>query len=688
MSGLLGLISQGCCCTVPYLYHPFLKGWSCGVEIDIETNWIDIHLNGSYDDPLCNVTCPDYVGGTAPSCSDVSIDIFNTAVNCPLGCITGTQNFQNLTSNHGQGDNWYYGICATPASSFGQHGLQNLEYCDATWGSDEACAGCEVANCKSPICTDADLEPPQQSNPEASCVCTDDVIVTQANKHNKQCLERSCAGEFGVCNCDAYEGLNPIGKYSEHGLIVDKWGGGESEYANYLPAEYISNNPVVQDALVIEPHDNQPAGCVLDCRLILHFQEVLWYQQYAIPNTNPVEYVESDIELYPSIYAYFFIAPLCQFGNGSGSAECMYAPDRTVATVCAFDGFNTSPLPCGTDPVLIDEAPSYWAELKIEITVPAHGVIPESFYEFAWRGYGTPVHIHEWIAYYCVDSLGAPLIKDQRTTETPPSEHWMGLRVPQSCLNRITGKYTQETADGADSDGLAVVGPKYLCDSIQVNTYLRECTEADRIAIPDNSDLFRSTQIDDDRFAWSGQYRYGYGFRMCLNNLNRIGGSAVMTSVPCNNSIALLTCPGGGSVGCGASNDCGGQIIYEGQCAFDQGNCPDQESNTATGGNPSNCGCSSTPCIRQELYYYTRSSFIGQCQAGYILDPPLYWSRYNADIDDGIARGWEGNPEAESGCASSAGCPFSYCVSDFGNHCAPHCNGQQGGDYPTWEIKS
>ena len=691
MSGLLGLISHGCCCTVPYLYHPFLKGWSCGITIDIQTNWTDIHLNGAYDDPACNVNCPDYITSTATSCSAVTIDNFNTAIYCPEGCITATQSFQNITDNHGQGDDWYYGICATPASSFGSHGLQNLEYCDAAWGSDEACAGCEVANCKSLICTDGDLEPPLQSNPEASCLCTDTVVVSQYNVHNKQCLERSCGGEFGVCNCDNYEeGLNPIGKYAQHGLIVDKFGGGEGEYALLLPAPLRTNNPVVQDALVIEPHDDQPAGCVLDCRLILHFQEVLWDGQYPIPNTNPQEYVESDIEMYPGIYAYFTEAPLCQFGNGSGSAECMYVPDRTVAEVCPGDGWRSDPLPCGTEQMLITEAPSYWAELKIQITVPAHGVIPEIVYDFAWRGYGTPVHIHEWIAYYCVDTLGNPLIKDQRTTETPPSEHWMGLRVPQSCLNKITGKYTQMTADGADSDGLAVVGPKFLCDSIQVNSEIRPCTEGlERIEIPDNSDLFRSTQIDDDRFAWSGQYRYGYGFRMCLNNYNRIGGSAAVTSAPCNNSVGLLPCPGGGNSTCGASDNCGGQITYEGQCAFDQGNCPDTASYTAVGGIPANCNCAPTGCIRDEQYpNYSRSSYESQCQAGYILDPPLYWSRYNQDIDDGNSRAWVGNPEIGSGCASSQGCPFSYCVSGVANHCAPHCANQQGGEYPTWEILS
>ena len=495
-----------------------------------------------------------------------------------------------------------------------------------------------------------------------------------------------------MCNCDDYPGEdnNPIGKYAQHGLIVDKWGGGEGEYALLLPAAYRTNNPVVQDALVIEPHDDQPAGCVLDCRLILHFQEVLWFEQYPIPNTNPIEYVESDIEMYPGIYAYFFIAPLCQFGNGSGSAECMYVPDRTVATVCNFDGWKSDPSPCGFEPILATEAPSYWAELKIQITVPAHGVIPEIEYNFAWRGYGTPVHIHEWIAYYCVDTLGNPLIKDQRTTETPPSEHWMGLRVPQSCLNKITGKYTQMTADGADSDGLALVGPKFLCDSIQVNSEIKPCTEGlERIEIPDNSDLFRSTQIDDDRFAWSGQYRYGYGFRMCLNNYNRIGGSAVVTSAPCNNSIGLTPCPGGGNTGCGPSDNCGGQITYEGQCAFDQGNCPNTYSYTAVGGIPSQCNCNPTGCIRDEQYpNYSRSSYESQCQAGYILDPPLYWSRYNQDIDDGNSRAWEGNPEDESGCASSEGCAFSYCVSGVANHCAPHCANQQGGAYPTWEILS
>ena len=692
MSGLLGLISHGCCCTVPYLYHPFLKGWSCGVTIDIQTNWTDIHLNGSYDDPACNVNCPDYVTSTAPSCGAVTVDIFNTAVNCPAGCITATQSFNNITDNLGQADDWSYGICATPASSYGSHGLQNLEFCDATWGSDEACAGCEVANCKSPICNDANLAPPQQSNDEASCVCTDSVVVSQYNVHNKQCLEKNCGDEFSVCNCEDYtEGLNPIGKASQHGLIVDKWGGSEGEYATVLTAfapQYTTNNPVVQDALVIEPHDDQPAGCVLDCRLILHFQEVLWYEQYPIPNTNPQEYVESDIEMYPGIYAYFFIAPLCQFGNGSGSAECMYVPDRTVATVCLFDGFKTDPLLCGTEQILMTEAPSYWAELKIKITVPAHGVIPDIAYEFAWRGYGTPVHIHEWIAYYCVDTLGNPLIKDQRETETPPSEHWMGLRVPQSCLNRITGKYTQMTADGADADGLAVVGPKFLCDSIQVNTYIKPCEDSDRIEIPDNSDFFRSTQIDDTRFAWSGQYRYGYGFRMCVSNYNRIGGIANMTSVPCNNQIALLPCPGGGNTGCGASDNCGGSIVYTGQCAFDQGNCPDQINYIPTGGNPSDCSCNPTGCIRTEEYFYSRANYISECQAGYILDAPLYWSRYNQDIDDGIERNWEGNPEDESGCASSAGCPFSYCTSDGAPHCAPHCDGQQGGAYPTWSIQS
>lgn len=161
-----------------------------------------------------------------------------------------------------------------------------------------------------------------------------------------------------------------------------------------------------------------------------------------------------------------------------------------------------------------------------------------------------------------------------------------------------------------------------------------------------------------------------------------------MTSVPCNNQITLLPCPGGGNTGCGASDNCGGSIHYEGQCAFDQGNCPDGISLIPTGGNPSDCSCNPTGCIRQETYDYSRSSYIGQCQAGYILDPPLYWSRYNEDIDDGIARGWEGNPENESGCASSDGCPFSYCVSYYANHCAPHCSNQQGGAYPTWEILS
>jgi len=497
-----------------------------------------------------------------------------------------------------------------------------------------------------------------------------------------------------VCFCDDYPGEdnNPIGKRSQHGLIVDKWGGGESEYAPALPAPLRTNNPVVQDALVIEPHDDQPAGCVLDCRLILHFQEVIVDEQYPIPNTNPQEYVESDLEMYPSIYAYFYLAPLCRFGNGSGSAECMYAPDRTVAEeICLEDGFRTGPPNCGTYPVLISEAPSYWAELKIKITVPAHGVIPEIEYEFFWRGYGTPVHIHEWIAYYCVDTLGNPLIKDQRTTETPPSEHWMGLRVPQSCLNRITGKYTQMTADGADDDGLALVGPKFLCDSIQVNSYVNPCEESERIEIPDNSDLFRSTQIDDTRFAWSGQYRYGYGFRMCLNNMNRIGSGAAFASVGSNNCGGPTACVDAtGTNPFGPSNGCGGSIDYAGECAFSKGHCPDTGPfTTPSGGDPTCCGCIPI-CTRSESYNYSRSSYIGECQAGYILDAPLHWSRYNEDIYDGNARAWVGNPGAPggTGCAYSTGCLFSSCTSDGVPHCAPDCDGQQGGVIPTWEILS
>jgi hypothetical protein len=610
---------------------------------------------------------------------------------CDGDCIALTGAFNNLDSNEGQVDNWYYSICATPASSYGQHGLQNLEFCDAGWGSDEACAGCEVANCKSPICTDAGAE---QSNPEASCLCTDTVVVSQYNVHNKQCLQRSCGSEYGVCNCDDYPGIdnNPIGKYAQHGLIVDKWGGSEGEYAPALPAAYRTNNPVVQDALVIEPHDDQPAGCVLDCRLILHFQEVIVDEQYPIPNTNPQEYVESDIEMYPSIYAYFYLSPLCRFGNGSGSAECMYVPDRSVATVCDEDGFRTGPSPqCGTYPVLKDESPKYWAELKIKITVPAHGVIPEIEYEFFWRGYGTPVHIHEWIAYYCVDGSGNPLIKDQRNSEeNPPSEHWMGLRVPQSCLNRITGKYTQMTADGADADGLAVVGPKFLCDSIQVNSYINPCEDSQRIEIPDNSDLFRSTQIDDTRFAWSGQYRYGYGFHMCLTNHNRIGSSAAFTAIFANNCGGPTPCVDAtGTNPFGPSNGCGGSINYTGECAFSQGPCPNGGPvNTPSGGDPVCCGCSGGICVRSETYEYNRSSYIGECTAGYILDPPLYWSRYNQDIDDEIARAWEGNPGAPggSGCAYSSGCLFSSCTSNGAPHCAPDCGGQQGGVIPTWEI--
>lgn len=692
MSGLLGLISHGCCCgPAPYLYHPFLKGWSCGITINIETDWRDIHLNGIYDDENCNINCPNYITSSAPSCNSLDNDRFWNAANCDYGCITSSGTFQNLDSNQGQKDDWYYGICATPASSSGQHGLQNLEYCDATWGSDEACAGCEVANCKSLICTDGGA---QQSNPEASCLCTDTVVVNQTNVHNKQCLQRSCGGEYGVCFCDSHPGEdnNPIGKRSQHGLSVDKWGGGESEYAAALPAALRINNPVVQDALVIEPHDNQPAGCVLDCRLILHFQEVIVDEQYPIPNTNPQEYVESDLEMYPSIYAYFFLAPLCRFGNGGGSAECMYAPDRTVAEVCLEDGFRTGPPNCGTYNVLYSEAPSYWAELKIKITVPAHGVIPEIDYEFFWRGYGTPVHIHEWIAYYCVDTLGNPLIKDQRTTETPPSEHWMGLRVPQSCLNRITGKYTQMTADGADDDGLALVGPKFLCDSIQVQVYVDPCEDSQRIAIPDNSDFFRSTQIDDTRFAWSGQYRYGYGFRMCLNNMNRIGSAAAFALVFGNNCGGPTACiDATGTNSFGPSNGCGGSIDYSGECAFSRGLCPNEGPiTTPSGGNPVCCGCSPGICTRSETYQYTRSSFIGECQAGYILDAPLHWSRYNKDIYDGYARDWVGNSGAPggTGCAYSDGCLFSSCTSNGVPHCAPDCNGQQGGVIPTWEILS
>lgn len=646
-----------------------------------------------YADTDCGITCPDYVTSSAPSCNSVDNDSFLNADGCFNDCVFRTGNFLNLDENEGQVDNWSYGICATPASSYGQHGLQNLEFCDAGFGSVEACDGCEVANCKSPICTDVGAE---QSNPEASCFCTDTVVVSQYNVHNKQCLEKSCGGEYGVCNCDDYPGEdnNPIGKYAQHGLIVDKWGGSEGEYATVLTAfapQYTTNNPVVQDALVIEPHGDQPAGCVLDCRLILHFQEVIVDGQYPIPNTNPQEYVESDIEMYPSIYAYFYLSPLCRFGNGSGSAECMYVPDRTLASVCAEDGFRTIPPPdCGIYPVLISESPSYWAELKIKITVPAHGVIPEIEYEFFWRGYGTPVHIHEWIAYYCVDGSGNPLIKDQRETETPPSEHWMGLRVPQSCLNRITGKYTQMTADGADADGLAVVGPKFLCDSIQVNTYINPCEESERIEIPDNSDFFRSTQIDDTRFAWSGQYRYGYGFHMCLANYNRIGSGAAFTSVFANNCGGPTPCTGAaGSYPYGPSNSCGGSISYSGECAFSRGQCPNGGPvDTPSGGDPVCCGCSGGICVRSEGYDYSRSNYISECQAGYILDAPLYWSRYNQDIDDGIERNWEGNPEDESGCASSPGCSFSYCTSNGGAHCAPHCGGQQGGAYPTWEILS
>ena len=647
-----------------------------------------------YGDTDCNITCPDYVTESAPSCNSVDNDRFINADQCDGDCVSRTGAFNNLDSNEGQIDNWSYGICATPASSYGQHGLQNLEFCDAGFGSDEACAGCEVANCKSPICTDAGA---QQSNPEASCLCTDTVVVSQYNVHNKQCLQRSCGGEYGVCHCDDYPGIdnNPIGKYAQHGLIVDKWGGSQGEYATVLTQyapQYTTNNPVVQDALVIEPHDDQPAGCVLDCRLILHFQEVIWVtDQFPIPNTNPVQYYVPDIEMYPGIYAYFIEAPLCQFGNGSGSAECMYVPDRTVATVCNNDGWKSDPPDCGEDGILTTEAPSYWAELKIQITVPAHGAIPEIAYEFFWRGYGTPVHIHEWIAYYCVDTLGNPLIKDQRTTETPPSEHWMGLRVPQSCLNKITGKYTQMTADGADADGLALVGPKFLCDSIQVNSYIRPCTEGlERIEIPDNSDFFRSTQTDDTRFAWSGQYRYGYGFRMCLTNYNRIGSSAAFTAVGYNACGGPTPCiDATGTNPFGASNGCGGQIQYSGECAFSKGQCPNNGPfDTPSGGDPVCCGCSPGICVRSEIYDYSRSNYIGECTAGFILEAPLYWSRYNEDIDDEILRVWEGNSGAPggSGCAYSSGCLFSSCTSNGVPHCAPHCGGQQGGVIPTWEI--
>jgi hypothetical protein len=684
------------CCCIPYLYNPFLKGWSCGVTININTDWTEIHLSGIYADTDCNVNCPDYVIATAPSCNDVTIDNFWNADQCLGDCVSHTGAFQNLDENIGHGDTWLYGICATPASSEGSHGLYNLEYCDEQWGSPEACAGCEVATCDSLICNDGDLEPPLQSNPEASCVCTDSVVVNQQNIHNYKCLERNCGGEFGVCNCDEYtEGPNPIGKLSQHGLIVDKWGGDESEYANALPAAYRTNNPVVQDALVIEPHDNQPIGCVLDCRLILHFQEVIFINdQFPIPNTNPVQNYVPDIILYPGIYAFFDMAPLCRFGNGIGSAECMYVPDRTLAPVCNFDGWKSVPPLCGTGGILTTEAPSYWAELKIQITVPAQGPNPAAVYDFAWRGYGTPVHIHDWIAYYCVDTLGNPLIKDQRATATPPSEHWMGLRVPESCLNKITGKYTKEITDGADANGLAVVGPKYLCDSIQVNSYIKPCTISDRIQIPDNSDFFRATETSDTRFAWSGQFRYGYGFRMCLTNMNRIGSSAAFGAAPgANNCTGPSPCIGaGGSNPFGPSNDCGGGINYTGECAFAKGNCPNTIVTNPASGDPVCCGCSPLPCENVETYEYSRSSFIGECQAGFILDPPLYWSRYNQDIDDGIYRLWVGNPEAYpgSGCASSAGCPFSYCKTSGANHCAVLCTNanQQGGQIPTWSIES
>ena len=688
------------CCCIPYLYNPFLKGWSCGVEIDIQTNWSEIHLNGIYADIDCGVNCPDYITATAPSCNDVTNDTFLNADGCFNVCVAQTGAFNNLDENIGHGDTWLYGICATPASSYGSHGLQNLEYCDPQWGSPEACAGCEVATCDSLICNDGDLEPPLQSNPEASCVCTDSVVVNQYNVHNYKCLERNCGGEFDVCNCDAYTGgPNAIGKLSQHGLIVDKWGGSEGEYATaltYYAPQYTTNNPVVPDALVIEPHDNQPIGCVLDCRLILHFQEVIFINdQFPIPNTNPVQYYVPDIILYPGIYAYFDMAPLCRFGNGIGSAECMYVPDRTVAPVCSFDGWKSDPpLSCGTSAILITEAPSYWAELKIQITVPAHGAIPQAVYDFAWRGYGTPVHIHDWIAYYCVDTLGNPLIKDQRATATPPSEHWMGLRVPESCLNKITGKYTKEITDGADANGLAVVGPKYLCDSIQVNSYIKPCTISDRIEIPDNSDFFRATETSDTRFAWSGQFRYGYGFRMCLSNMNRIGSSAAFASVFANNCGGPTPCTGAaGTYPFGPSNNCGCSIEYSGECAFSKGQCPNTGPvSTPSGGDPVCCGCSPGICVRSESYNYSRSSFIGECQAGFILDPPLYWSRYNQDIDDGIYRLWVGNPETYpgTGCASSVGCPFSFCKSSGANHCAVLCTnaGQQGGQIPSWSIQS
>lgn len=685
MSGVMGFISQGCCCSdAPYLYHPFLKGYSCGAIATIGHDWTTIHLQGEYLD-YCGNPCPANYGPSALTCADVTVDNFNYEINCTVPpCNFGLGSvFNNLALENGFAETVTFQLCALTASSYGTHGFFNVDYCDPIFGNDAGCDGCEVPSCKSPICGGED-----------NCDCEDPYTISIGAAYKRNCLQRGPLGEADVCNCDATADPTGygIGRSSETGLQVLKWGAAFNELPDYLEAAstYASNNPVVENALVIEVHPNQPAGCVMDCRMILTYQEVI--------RTGEFLPLQSDLELYPYLYLYFYDVAPCLFGNGSGTASCMYKPDRDVFGACNGDGFSLysdPPFfdPCGAKPIATDErAPKYWAEIKVNIIVPAHGVHPQINYDFAWRGYGTPKHFHEWAAYYVKDVDGLPLIIDQRDTDDQPSEHWMGLRVPQSCLNKVTGKYTKLTGDNDDLDGLAQVGPKYLCDSIQVSNFADPCDEEIKIYIPDNSDAFRQTSRSSTKFVWSGQYRYGYGFNMCYNQFDQIGGNAQMLTIDCPTQGAPCPAPpiGSGLNNCNTAAQCNNKVGLEGTCAWDFGQYPATTVTTPLNGQwpyCSNCGGGVyPPCERTTLLSYQRGGPENQCQASFQLNSPFIWSKHNVPFGEGDDNEWILYPQMYGGCASSSGCSSSYCISVGGPHCALYCEGQQGGIMPKWSI--